>query len=400
VIESWKGTYFSDMEARRMDWIRFNEPYGDDEIFRRAAEISKLRLFDEDSIEEMLQRRLSSLDLYSGSFSPYFMQSATAALEVMALAMDFKPGDEVIIPSFTYPATANSFLRAGASVVFADIEEDTCNLDPRSVERVITGRTRAIVPIHYGGVAADINALAEIAKASGSVLLEDSAHCIGASYKCQPLGTFGAMGAVSFHCSKNITSAGKGGCLFVTDEGYRDTVSEIIYQGTDRVAYREGKVSSYRWKRPGGEYQMPSFSMAYLEASLGRLTQVTDRRREIWLRYHSQLSQLETEGYLRLCRVPKDAGINGHVFYILLNDRKERDSLKAHLHMHRIEALTHYEPLHVTAIGRSRGRCEGDMNVTNSVAGRLLRLPMHMGLEDPDVDRVCQTIFNFFGYGR
>lgn len=383
-----------------MDWIRFNEPYGEKEIFNRAAEISRLRLFDDNVIEEMLQRRLSSLDLYSESLSPFFMQSATAALEVMALAMDFKPGDEVIIPSFTYPATANAFVRAGASIVFADIEQDTCNLDPKSVERAITERTRAIVPIHYGGVAADIQSLMDIAKASGAVLLEDAAHCIGASFMGQPLGTFGAMGAVSFHCSKNITSAGSGGCLFVTDEGYRGKVSEIIYQGTDRVAYREGRVSSYRWKRPGGEYQMPAFSMAYLEASLGRLTQVTDRRRELWIRYHSQLSQLETEGYIRLCRVPKNAGINGHVFYVLLNDRKERDNLQAHLQEHRIEAFTHYEPLHDTAIGRSRGRCEGDMSVTTSVAGRLLRLPMHMGLESLDVDRVCQAIYDFFGYGQ
>lgn len=395
MIESWKGTYFSDLEARRMDWIRFNEPYGDDEIFRRAAEISKLRLFEDDLIEEMLQRRLSSLDLYSGSLSPYFMQSATAALEVMALAMDFKPGDEVIIPSFTYPATANAFLRAGASIVFADIEQDTCNLDPKSVERAITGRTRAIVPIHYGGVAADISAFTEIAKVSGAVLLEDAAHCIGASFMGRPLGTFGSMGAVSFHYTKNITSAGRGGCLFVTDEGYRETVSEVICQGTDRVAYREGKVSSYKWKRPGGEYQMPVFSMAYLESALGRLTQVTDRRRELWLMYHSQLSQLEAEGHLRLCRAPKDAGINGHVFYILQNSRKERDSLKAHLKENRIEAFTHYEPLHDTAIGRRAGRCEGDMSVTNSVSGRLLRLPMHMGLKDEDIDRVCCSIRDF-----
>ncbi|MBP1917883.1 aminotransferase class I/II-fold pyridoxal phosphate-dependent enzyme [Youngiibacter multivorans] len=375
-----------------MDWIRFNKPFGDEEIFNRATETSRRRLFDNDGIEEMLQRRLSSIDLYSESASPFFMQSATAALEVMALAMDFKSGDEVIIPSFTYPATANAFVRAGASIVFADIEQDTCNLDPKSVERAITERTRAIVPIHYGGVAADIQSLMDIAKASGAVLLEDAAHCIGASFMGQPLGTFGAMGAVSFHCSKNITSAGSGGCLFVTDEGYREKVSEIIYQGTDRVAYREGKVSSYRWKRPGGEYQMPVFSMAYLEASLGRLIQVTDRRRELWLRYQSQLSQLETEGYIKLCRVPKNAGINGHVFYVLLNFRKERDYLKAHLHKHRIEAFTHYEPLHDTAIGRSRGRCEGDMSVTNSVAGRLLRLPMHMGLKDEDIDRVCSAI--------
>jgi len=253
------------------------------------------------------------------------------------------------------------------------------------------------VPIHYGGVAADMQSLSELAKASGAVLLEDAAHCIGASYKGKPLGTFGDMGAVSFHCSKNITAAGSGGCLFVGDEGYREKVSEIIFQGTDRVAYREGRVSSYRWNRPGGEYQMPVFSMVYLEASLGRLDQVTDRRRELWQRYHGQLSLLEAEGDIRICKVPEGAGINGHVFYVLLNDRKERESLKSHLYGQRIEAFTHYEPLHDTEIGRSSGRCEGDMSVTNSVAGRILRLPMHMGIEDRDVDRVCQSIFCFFG---
>jgi dTDP-4-amino-4,6-dideoxygalactose transaminase len=382
-----------------MDFIRFNEPYGDKDIFRRATETAGLRLFDEDVMEELLQRRLASLDLYSTSKAPFFMQSATSALEVMALAMDFKPGDEVIIPSFTYPATANAFLRAGATIVFADIEPDTCNLDPKSIERAITGRTRAIVPIHYGGVAAGIQALQEIAAKSGAVLLEDAAHCIGASFKGKPLGTFGDMGAVSFHFSKNINSAGRGGCLFVKDEGDREKVSEIIFQGTDRVAYREGRVSSYRWKRQGGEYQMPQFSMAYLEASLVNLGQVTDRRRELWLRYHSRLSLLETEGDLRLCRVLDGAGINGHVFYVLVNDRKERDGLKSHLNQHGIEALTHYEPLHDTVIGRRAGRCEGDMSMTDSIAGRLLRLPMHMGLKDSDVDRVCQSVFGFFGKG-
>jgi dTDP-4-amino-4,6-dideoxygalactose transaminase len=379
-----------------MDWIRFNEPYGDEEIFKRATEASRRSLFESDIIEEMLQRRLSSIDLYSGETSPFFMQSGTAALEVMALAMDFKPGDEVIIPSFTYPATANAFQRAGATIVFADIESDTCNLDPKSVERAITGKTRAIVPIHYGGVTADISSLQELASKSGAFFLEDAAHCIGASYKGGALGTFGTMGAISFHSSKNITSSGLGGCLFVNDGNLRDIVSEIIYQGTDRVAYREGRVSSYRWKRPGGEYQMPAFSMAYLEASLGRLDEVTRRRREIWHMYHDKLSNLEAEGDLRLCRVPESAGINGHVFYILVNGRQERDNLKAHLHERRIEAFTHYEPLHDTSIGRSAGRCEGEMSVTNSVAGRILRLPMHMGLEDSDVKRVCQSIYGFF----
>lgn len=383
-----------------MDWIRFNEPYGNEEIFKRATEISRRSLFESEIIEEMLQRRLSSIDLYSGDASPFFMQSGTAALEVMALAMEFRPGDEVIIPSFTYPATANAFLRAGASLVFADIEQDTLNLDPKSVERAITERTRAIVPIHYGGVAADISSLKEIATESGAILLEDAAHCIGASYRGKPLGTYGAMGAVSFHSSKNMTSAGLGGCLFVKDENLRGIVSEIVYQGTDRVAYRQGRVSSYRWKRPGGEYQMPSFSMAYLEASLGMLDEVTRRRCEIWHMYHDRLSRLEEEGDLRLCRVPEGSGINGHVFYILLNDRKERDNLKAHLHERRIEAFTHYEPLHDTSIGRSSGRCRGEMSVTNSIAGRILRLPMHMGLEYQDVDRVCKSIFSFFGLGE
>jgi len=144
---------------------------------------------------------------------------------------------------------------------------------------------------------------------------------------------------------------------------------------------------------------MPQFSMAYLEASLVNLGQVTDRRRELWLRYHSQLSPLEAEGDLRLCRVLDGAGINGHVFYVLVNDRKERDGLKSHLNQHGIEALTHYEPLHDTVIGRRAGRCEGDMSMTDSIAGRLLRLPMHMGLKDSDVDRVCQSVYGFFGKG-
>lgn len=379
-----------------MEWIRFNEPYGNEEIFTRTEAMVRDHLFDPRTVLKQLNKKLASLDLYRESPSPFFMQSGTAALEVMALAMDIQPGDEIILPSFTYPATANAFLRAGATLVFADIEPDTCNLDPKSVERVMTQKTRAIVPIHYGGVAADIPALSTLAESCGAVLLEDAAHCIGASFRGKALGTFGAMGAMSFHSSKNITAAGGGGCLFVQDKGKRDLVDEIIAQGTDRTAFMDGRVDAYRWKRLGGEYPMPVYSMAYLAASLETLEQISDRRRELWKRYASQLRVLEKEGNIRLCRIPEEAEINGHIFYLLLNDRKDRDLLKAHLRINRIEAFSHYEPLHDTVIGESSGRCDGEMPMTMSIAGRILRLPLHMDLQERDVDRVCEAVLSFF----
>lgn len=379
-----------------MEWIRFNEPYGNEDIFKKAEKMTRNHLFEPETVLEQLTKRFLSLDLYKDSGVPFFMQSGTAALEIMALAMNIQPGDEIIIPSFTYPATANAFLRVGATLVFADIEPDTCNLDPKSVERVINGRTRAIVPIHYGGVTADLHALSNLAASYGAVLLEDAAHCIGAGYEGKPLGTFGSMGALSFHSSKNITAAGWGGCLLVENEEKRNVIDEIIAQGTDRTAFREGRVNAYRWKRLGGEYPMPVHSMAYLEASLENLGLVTDRRCELWHRYHSQLHLLETEGKLALCKVPSNAQINGHIFYLLLKDQNERESLKAHLHERKIEAFTHYEPLHDTVIGESSGRCDGDMPMTMSVAGRILRLPLHMGLHEREVDQVCEGVLSFF----
>lgn len=392
---TWKGTYLLFWEANKMAWIRFNEPFGTEEIVKMAVETVGLHLYEQRTVEEQLRQKMASLELYQGIAAPFFMQSGTAALEVMALAMEFTPGEEVILPSFTYPATANAFLMAGARLVFADIEPDTLNLDPKSVERLLSSRTKAIVPIHYGGVAADVPQLEKLAESCGAVLLEDAAHCIGASFRGKPLGTFGAMGTLSFHSTKNITSAGFGGCLFVEDPNRRSMVEEITVQGTDRAAYRAGRVSAYRWKRQGGEYVMPVFSMAYLRASLERLEEVTERRKMLWKKYHELLSPLEEEGFLKLCKVPESAGINGHVFYVLLKDRKEREGLKHHLHERRIEAFSHYEPLHDTVIGRSAGRCDGEMEITGSISGRILRLPMHMELSTDQVERICQAVEEF-----
>ena len=391
-----EGHLFIIWEADKMAWIRFNEPFGDEKILRTAAETAGIHLFKHRTVEEQLQQKMASLGLYQGLAAPFFMQSGTAALEVMALAMKFTLGEEVILPSFTYPATANAFLMAGASLVFADIEPDTLNLDPKSVERLLSSKTKAIVPIHYGGVAADVPQLQKLAESCGAVLLEDAAHCIGASFSGKPLGTFGAMGTISFHSTKNITSAGFGGCLFAEDPNLRSLVEEITLQGTDRAAYREGRVSAYRWKRQGGEYVMPVYSMAYLHASLERLEEVTQRRKMLWEKYHELLSPLEAEGFLKLCRVPESAGINGHVFYVLLKDRVEREGLKYHLYERMIEAYSHYESLHDTVIGRSVGRCDGEMEITGSISGRLLRLPIHMELHTDGVERVCQAVEEFY----
>ncbi len=334
---------------------------------------------------------------YSSEKNPMlFVNSATSALEVMALVTGIKPGDEVIMPSFTYAATANAFAKFGAKIVFVDIEPYTLNIDVKAVKSAISERTRAIVPIHYGGVSADLDKLMSIANESEILLLEDGAHTIGAKFKGKLLGTFGTMGCLSFHHTKNITSGGSGGSLIINDLRYLDAAEETIHQGTDQVAFRKGRVDAYTWQRLGGEYEMHPFSSAYLANAMEDLKMVTDRRIVLWNQYYESLTPLVDQGILSLAHIPEYAEPNGHVFYMLVSSSKERDVLSGYLQTRNISAYSHYEPLHMTNIGRKVGCCSGDMSVTKSVSGRILRLPIYYGLTDEQQLMVVKSIYDFY----
>ena len=349
--------------------------------------------------------------------------SATASLELMALAMGIKPGDEVIMPSFTYAATANAFAKFGAVIKFVDIEPLTLNIDPIKVEAAITSKTRAVIPIHYGGIAADMMALrAIIAKTSQQFkkgedavslgansneryltdenqkiyLCEDASHTIGAAYMNKPLGTMGDMGCISFHHSKNITSGGTGGCLFIKNKDLSAIAEEALYQGTNRMAFLKGEVSNYHWQRLGGAYDMPVMQQVILLQALSTLSKVTERRRELWYRYQMNLIPLAHQGYITLAVLPKYAEINGHIFYLKVNSSIQRDDLMRWLMDRNIETRTHYEPLHTTKIGVKVGRAIGSFSQTNETVKTLVRLPIYNGMTDGEQDEVIAAIYQFF----
>ena len=326
-----------------------------------------------------------------------FVDSATSAMEVMALSLGIGIGDEVILPSFTYAATANAFAKSGAKLVFVDIEDRTLNIDPKAVERAITPRTKAIVTIHYGGVSADIQSLLKIAKDNGIHLLEDAAHCIGAKYNGKHLGTLGTMGCLSFHRTKNITSGGGGGSLLVNDARYLEKATMAINQGTNKDAFLKGNVDAYTWNMLGGEYSMHPSSEQILYRNVKLLNEVTESRKKIWQEYSSRLSELEKQGHISLCKPYDEHGINGHIFYILLGDPQTRDRLSEYLKVQGIEALVHYTSLHDTLIGMQVGTNKGDMQNTFKASNTLLRLPIFFGMTKKQKDYVIDRLYKFFG---
>jgi dTDP-4-amino-4,6-dideoxygalactose transaminase len=379
-----------------MDRIRFNEPYSHAEMIEASLRHIAAFPFDGTVHKSRLEACFRDFGGYFDTSSLHFLQSATSALEVMALAMDLRPGDEIILPSFTYAATANAFARQGAKLVFVDIEKDTLNIDTACVERAVTERTRGIIPIHYGGIAADMGELRRIADSCGALLLEDASHGIGAAYDGKPLGTIGDFGCLSFHHSKNMTAGGSGGCLFVGQEDYRGIVDEIVNQGTNRTAFLSGRVDAYRWQRVGGEYQMTNHAMAFLAEAMKELSSVTTMRQALWTRYRDAFRPLEEKGCLRMAKLPSYARTNGHIFYLLLPSGAAREALKRFLCDRDIEAFSHYEPLHDTVIGRQVGEGRGEMEVTMAVAEGILRLPMHGRLTKQDQDRVIKAVHDYF----
>lgn len=325
--------------------------------------------------------------------SLYLVQSATQALEVMALGLELSSGDEIIMPSYTYVATANAFAKTGAKIVFADIEPRTLNISPETIAPLISPKTKAIIPIHYGGMAADLEGIKSLISSSEIVLLEDAAHGVDSSYDRKPLGTLGVMGCISFHATKNIHAGGSGGLLLVNASKYDTIASETIFQGTNRKAFYEGKVSSYQWQRLGGAYEMSPYSLAFLNTALSEVKEVTAHRQALWMRYYEALKPLEVRGFLKLRHT---GPANGHIFYMIIEKKAWRLGLQRHLAHQEIEAFTHYEPLHLSKAGQRYGAGNAHFPVTERVAHGLLRLPLYNTLSFDQQDRVIESIRAYF----
>lgn len=320
--------------------------------------------------------------------------SCTAALEMAAMLCELAPGDEVILPSFTFVTTASAFVRSGARPVFVDIRPDTLNLDEALIEGAITPRTRAIVPVHYAGVACEMDRIMAIARRRRLVVIEDAAQGVGASYRGKALGSIGDLGTYSFHETKNVT-CGEGGAICINAGRLVERAEILREKGTDRLQFLRGQVDKYSWVDVGSSYLPSEICSAFLMAQLERLADITARRRAIHDCYAHLLAPLASEGRLRLPSAPEECVGNHHLFYILLPDAAIRDALLAHLREGGIQASFHYVPLHTSPMGRRFGYRPGDLPVTEDLSGRLLRLPMFHDITDAEQMRVVEQVRSF-----
>jgi dTDP-4-amino-4,6-dideoxygalactose transaminase len=316
--------------------------------------------------------------------------SCTAALEMAAILADLGPGDEVIMPSFTFVSTANAFVLRGAVPVFVDVRADTLNLDEALVEAAITPRTRAICVVHYAGVGCAMDAIMDIARRHGLVVVEDAAQGICASYRGRPLGSFGALAALSFHETKNIT-CGEGGALLVNDPALVARSEVVREKGTNRKAFMEGLVDKYTWVDLGSSFLPGEISAGFLRAQMEHAWEITGRRLAVWDAYHAAFAGTERAGACRRPVVPEDCKHNAHLYYLLLPRPEDRPGFIAAMQAAGIGAIFHYVPLHSSPAGMRLGRSHGELAVTDRIAASLVRLPMYVGLET-DQDRVDHAV--------
>jgi dTDP-4-amino-4,6-dideoxygalactose transaminase len=331
------------------------------------------------------------LETETGAARVLLTHSATAALEMACLLIDLRPGDEVIMPSFAFVSSANAVALRGAVPVFADIRIDTLNLDEARIEAALTPNTRAIMPVHYAGVACDMAAISAIAARRGLSIIEDAAQAIGASWQGRPLGSIGRFGALSFHETKNVM-AGEGGALMINDGADAARAAIILEKGTNRQSFLAGAVDKYTWCDVGSSFTSNELSAAVLLAQLEELEAINQRRLALWRRYHDALAPAEAAGRLRRPVVPEGCAHNGHIYYVLLDSAGERQRVLAALRQTGIHATFHYVPLHDSPGGRRFGRSHGSLAVTEDAAARLLRLPLYPDLSDTEQDRVLSAL--------
>lgn len=336
-----------------------------------------------------------ALEALTGAPKALLTTSGTSALEMAAILLDIQPGDEVIMPSFTFVSTANAFALRGAKIVFVDVQPDTMNLDPLCVRAAITPHTRAIVPVHYAGVCCDMDALGDIAREHGLAMVEDAAQAVGSFYKDRPAGSMSDVGCFSFHETKNY-SMGEGGAVILNDPHMVERAEIIREKGTDRSRFYRGQVDKYTWVDIGSSFLPSELNAAYLLAQLEQRASITAARMARWEQYDAGLAPLEQRGLIERMKVPADCVHNAHMYYIKLRSLEERSRLIAFLAEHDICAVFHYVPLHSATAGLKYGRFVGEDRYTTVLSERLLRLPMFYELTEADCARVIETISAFF----
>jgi dTDP-4-amino-4,6-dideoxygalactose transaminase len=374
-------------------WIPFNKP------FLSGRELDYIRQAHEShhlSGDGPFTKRCNEwLARAIGCHRALLTHSCTAALEMAAILADIRPGDEIIMPSFTFVSTANAFVLRGGVPVFVDIREDTLNIDESRIEAAITPRTKAIVVVHYAGVACEMETIQGIAVRHGLMLIEDAAQALGACYRGRPLGSFGQLAALSFHETKNLIS-GEGGALLVNAPQLAARAEIVREKGTNRSAYLRGEVDKYTWIDVGSSFLPSDIIAAFLWAQLEQAEAITGRRHALWTRYHEAFAGLERTGVLRRPIVPRDAAPNAHSYFLLLADLPTRQGFIDTLRPQGVNAVFHYVPLHSSPAGRQLGRASGPLSVTDWAADRLVRLPLWIGLETQQ-DYVIERCRNALG---
>lgn len=337
----------------------------------------------------------AALEEIAGVHRALLTTSGTSALEMAALLMDIQPGDEVIMPSYTFCSTANAFALRGATIVFVDVDPQTMNIDPECVRAAITPKTKAVVPVHYAGVCCDMDALQAICDEFGLLMCEDAAQAVSSTYKGRGAGSMSTVGCFSFHETKNF-SMGEGGAVLVQDHALAERAEIIREKGTDRSRFYRGQVDKYTWIDIGSSFLPSELNAAYLLAQLEKHEEITASRMACWNQYHEAFADLEAEGLLRRMYIPAECGHNAHMYYIILRSLDERTAMIDHLKAHDVNSVFHYIPLHSAAAGIKYGRFHGEDKYTTSMSERLLRLPLHYGLSAEDTQKVINAVRSFY----
>ena len=376
-----------------MNHIPFNVPpyLGTEDKYIRQA-IESRKICGDGAFTKKCNEKLEEI---TGSKKALMTTSGTSALEMTAILCDIQPGDEVIMPSYTFVSTANAFVLRGATIVFVDVRPDTMNIDEKLIEDAITDKTKAIVPVHYAGVGCEMDTICDIAKRHGLAVVEDAAQGVMAFYKGRALGSIGDFGCFSFHETKN-DSMGEGGAVLINHEDDVERAEIVREKGTNRSRFFRGQVDKYTWVDVGSSYLQSELNCAYLYGQIEDAGIINNDRLRSWNRYCEALSPLQEKGVIELPYIPAECTHNAHMFYIKTKDLAERTALTKFLKEAGISAVFHYIPLHSSPAGQKFGRFHGEDRYTTAESDRLLRLPMYYGLTDSDIDIVVDRICRFY----
>jgi len=345
---------------------------------------------------EFTKKCHARLESLVGCRKAFLTHSCTAALEMAAILADIQPGDEIIMPSFTFVSTANAFVLRGGVPVFVDIRPDTLNLDESKIEAAITPRTKAIVPVHYAGVGCEMDAIMAIAERHGLFVIEDAAHGILSTYKERGLGSIGHLAALSFHETKNVIS-GEGGVLLINDAKWFKRAEIIREKGTNRSEFFRGQTDKYTWVDIGSSYLPSEIIAAFLWAQLGQAELITQQRLAIWESYHDSFAELEEEGNVRRPIVPPESKHNAHMYYLLVKNLELRTELIERLKKSGVNTVFHYVPLHSSPAGKKYGRPHGELSTTNEISDRLVRLPLWVEMKEKELIHVVGAVYETLG---